>query len=234
MGSRVTLVCRDTGERYDATELRWRSERGGLLDIEFTPELDLRAIAQLMLDSNVPSLRGRRDQPGIAVSRVSWPLLEAFQRLIDLLEEPADIPVLAPLVKREISYRLLTGEQGPRVRHMTSTENHGYQIARAIDWLKVNFDQPIRIENLAEQAGMSVSSFHHHFRSITAMSPLQFQKRLRLNQARQLMLTDRLDAATAAFQVGYESPSQFSREYSRLFGAPPMRDMKKLDPALAN
>jgi len=199
-----------------------------------TLELDLRAIAQLMLDSNVPSLRGRRDQPGIAVSRVSWPLLEAFQRLIDLLEEPADIPVLAPLVKREISYRLLTGEQGPRVRHMTSTENHGYQIARAIDWLKVNFDQPIRIENLAEQAGMSVSSFHHHFRSITAMSPLQFQKRLRLNQARQLMLTDRLDAATAAFQVGYESPSQFSREYSRLFGAPPMRDMKKLDPALAN
>lgn len=199
-----------------------------------TMELDLRGIAQLMLDTNMASLPRRRDQLGIAVSRVSAPLLGAFERLIDLLGQTEDIPVLAPLVKREIFYRLLIGEQGARVRQITSTENRGYRVARAIDWIKDKFDEPIRVEDLADRAGMSVSTFHHHFRALTAMSPLQFQKRLRLNEARQLMLTERLDAASAAFEVGYESPSQFSREYNRLFGAPPMRDIKNLSPASAN
>jgi transcriptional regulator GlxA family with amidase domain len=116
---------------------------------------------------------------------------------------------------------------------ITSTESHSYQIAQAIDWLRHNFEKTLRVEELAAKAGMSTSTFHHHFRSTTAMSPIQYQKRLRLNEARQLMLTEHLDASVAAFQVGYESPSQFSREYSRLFGAPPLRDIRKLSAASA-
>jgi AraC-like DNA-binding protein len=199
-----------------------------------TLELDLRAIAQLMLDSNLPSARTSNDRPGIAVSRVSAPLLDAFGRLIDLLDQPEDIPVLAPLIQREIFYRLLVSEQGPRLWQITSVESHSYQIAKAIDWLGDNFDKAFRVEALATRAGMSTSTFHHHFRTMTAMSPLQFQKRLRLNEARQLMMTEHLDAATAAFQVGYESPSQFSREYSRLFGAPPLRDITNLRESAAD
>jgi transcriptional regulator GlxA family with amidase domain len=145
-----------------------------------------------------------------------------------LLDEPHDIPVLAPLVHREVFYRLLVGDQGPRLRQIVTAGSHSHQIARAVDWLKDNFKEPLRVDDLAAYSGMSTSSFHHHFRSLTAMSPLQFQKRLRLNEARQLMLTERLDAATVSFQVGYESPSQFSREYSRLFGAPPSRDVANL------
>jgi AraC-like DNA-binding protein len=192
-----------------------------------TLELDLRAITQLILGSNMPLSRPSRERRGMAVSAVSTPLLDAFQRLIDLLEYPEDIPALAPLIKQEIFYRLLMGEQGPRLRQITSVDNQSYQIARAIDWLKDNFDKPLRVEDLATRAGLSASAFHNHFRSTTAMSPLQFQKRMRLNEARRLMLTEHVDASTAAFEVGYESPSQFSREYSRLFGAPPMRDIKK-------
>jgi len=148
--------------------------------------------------------------------------------LIDLLDEPEDIPILAPIILREIFYRLLMGDQGPRLRQMASAGSQSQQIARAIDWLKGNFTRPLHIDDLARQVNMSISTFHHHFRELTAMSPLQYQKWLRLNEARRLMLTENEDAATAAFQVGYESPSQFSREYSRLFGAPPLRDITSL------
>jgi transcriptional regulator GlxA family with amidase domain len=137
-------------------------------------------------------------------------------------------------VRQEIFYRLLTGEQGPRLRQIASAGSHGFQIARAIDWLKDNFDKPLRIDELANKVGLSTSALHSHFRSTTAMSPLQFQKRMRLNEARRLMLTERIDASRAAFKVGYESPSQFNREYSRLFGAPPMRDIKNLVQASAS
>jgi len=193
-----------------------------------TLELDLRAIAQLMVGLDMPSTRPSRERLGIAVSDVSTSLLDAFNRLIDLLESPDDIPALAPLVKQEIFYRLLRGEQGPLLRQITTVGNHGYQISRAIDWLKDNFSKPVKIEELASKAGLSLSAFHNHFRAMTAMSPLQYQKRMRLNEARRLMLTEHIDASRAAFQVGYESPSQFSREYSRQFGAPPMRDIKNL------
>jgi AraC-like DNA-binding protein len=193
-----------------------------------TMELDLRVIAQLMLSQVMPSVRPPKERLGIAVSEVSAHLLDAFNRLIDLLEHPEDIPALGSLTKQEIFYRLLTGEQGPRLRQITTVGNHAYQISRAIDWLKDNFNKPLRIEELANKVGLSTSAFHNHFRSTTAMSPLQFQKRMRLNEARRLMLTERLDASKAAFEVGYESPSQFSREYSRLFGMPPMRDIKSL------
>jgi transcriptional regulator GlxA family with amidase domain len=155
-------------------------------------------------------------------------MVQAFLRLLDLLDHPEDIPVLAPLIQKEILYRLLTGEQGQRLRQISIIGSHSHQIARAIDWLKENYDKTFKVENLAAYTGMSTSSLHYHFRALTAMSPLQFQKRLRLNEARQLMLMERKDATTAAFEVGYESPSQFSREYSRLFGAPPSRDIKKL------
>jgi AraC-like DNA-binding protein len=191
-------------------------------------KLDQRAIAQLMVDSNLPSPRTQQAGRGMAVSEVSVPLLNAFQRLIDLLDEPEDIPILAPLVQREILYRLLVGDQGPRLRQIGATGSQSHQIAQAIEWLKGNFKRPLRVDDLAAYARMSTSNFHHHFRALTAMSPLQFQKWLRLHEARLLMLTERLDASTAAFQVGYESPSQFSREYSRLFGAPPLHDIKSL------
>lgn len=193
-----------------------------------TLELDLRTIAQLMVDSNPSLPRTPRPKRAMAVSELPLPLFNAFQRLIDLLDEPEDVPILAPLIQREIFYRLLVGEQGPRLRQIVTAGSHSHQIARAIDWLKDNFKEPLRVDNLAAYIGMSTSSFHHHFRLLTGMSPLQFQKRLRLNEARQLMLTKRMDAATASFHVGYESPSQFSREYSRLFGAPPLRDVKNL------
>jgi len=191
-------------------------------------KLDLREVSQLMVDSNLPPARVQQSSRGMATGEVKLPLLTAIQRLIDLLAEQQDIPILAPIIQREIIYRLLVGDQGARLRQIAAAGSQSQQIARAIDWLKGNFTRPLRIDDLAAQARMSTSTFHHHFRSMTALSPLQFQKQLRLQEARRLMLAERVDAATAAFQVGYESPSQFSREYNRLFGAPPLRDITTL------
>ncbi|MFI5294469.1 MAG: AraC family transcriptional regulator N-terminal domain-containing protein [Thermodesulfovibrionales bacterium] len=191
-------------------------------------KLDQREISQLMVDINLPPPRPQQTSRGMATGEVTFPLLAAFQRLIDLLDEPKDIPILAPIIQREIFYRLLVGDQGTRLRQMASAGSQSQQIARAVDWLKGNFTQPLRIDHLATQVNMSTSTFHHHFRAVTAMSPLQYQKWLRLNEARRLMLAENQDAATAAFQVGYESPSQFSREYSRLFGDSPLRNITGL------
>lgn len=190
--------------------------------------LNLREISQLMADSNLPPPRPQQSSRGMATGEVTLPLLVAFNRLIDLLADQQDIPILAPVIQREILYRLLVGDQGTRLRQIASAGSQSNQISRAIDWLKTNYTNQLRIDELARQVNMSVSTFHHHFRALTAMSPLQFQKRLRLNEARRLMLSEPLDATTAAFQVGYESTSQFSREYSRLFGAPPLRDITNL------
>ncbi len=190
--------------------------------------LDQRVMSQLMVDSNLPPPRPQQSSRGMATGEVTLPLLSTFQRLIDLLDEPKDIPILAPVIQREIFYRMLVGDQGVRLRQMASTGSQSQQIARAIDWLKGNFTRPLRIDDLAAQVNMSTSTFHHHFRAVTAMSPLQYQKWLRLTEARRLLLAENQDATTAAFQVGYESPSQFSREYSRLFGAPPLRDITSL------
>lgn len=190
--------------------------------------LDPRAITQLMVDSNLPAPRTKQASRGMAIGEVTPPLLSGLTRLIDLLDEPEDIPILAPLIHREIIYRLLVGDQGQRLRQIASSGTHSQQIAQAINWLRENYASQVRIDDLAAQARMGTSTFHHHFRALTAMSPLQFQKKLRLHEARQLMLAERMDASTAAFLVGYESPSQFSREYNRLFGAPPLRDIKNL------
>lgn len=193
-----------------------------------TLKLEKKHIAQMMVDHDLSISRSRNESRGLAVSRITLPLLQAFLRLLDLLDHPQDIPALAPLIQQEILYRLLTGEQGQRLRQMAMVGSHSHQIARAIDWLRENYDKAFKVEDLAAYSGMSTSSLHHHFRALTAMSPLQYQKRLRLDVARRLMLMEQKDATTAAFEVGYESPSQFSREYSRLFGAPPSRDIKRL------
>jgi AraC-like DNA-binding protein len=189
-------------------------------------KIDKRIISQLMVDSELPALPSSQSGRAMRVSEVTLPLLSALLRLIDLLDEPESIPVLAPLIEREILYRLLVSEQGPQLRQIGSAASQGYQIARAIDWLKKNFSRSLSVEELAKFSHMSASTFHHHFKELTAMSPLQYQKWLRLQEARRLMLAEHLDASSAAFEVGYESPSQFSREYSRLFKAPPSRDIK--------
>ncbi|MCX8786311.1 AraC family transcriptional regulator [Vibrio parahaemolyticus] len=191
-------------------------------------ELDLTEISQLIVDSEFAFTQAKEAQKGIAVGELSESLLDAFVRLAELLEEGQNIKILAPIIKREIFYRLLMSEQGTRLHQIVTAGSHSHQIAKAIDWLKNNFVKPLSVGDLASYTGMSKSSFYTHFRSMTSMTPLQFQKKLRLSEARRLMLTENLDAMAATFKVGYESPSQFSREYSRLFGAPPSKDIKSL------
>ncbi len=193
--------------------------------------LDLRMAAQLIADNDVPPLPATCTGRGAALGASTPALLQTLSRLVDLLETPEDIPVLAPLLHKEFLYRLLTGDQGDRLRQIAHAEGHSQQISKAIDWLLGHYCEPVRMEDLAAHVGMSPSTFHHHFRAVTAMSPLQFQKWLRLQEARRLMLSENKDAASAASLVGYESPSQFSREYSRQFGDSPKRDMKRLQGA---
>ncbi|EHR0553229.1 TPA: helix-turn-helix domain-containing protein [Vibrio parahaemolyticus] len=191
-------------------------------------ELELTEISQLIVDSELAFTQSKEAQKGIAVGELSESLLDAFVRLAELLDEGQNIKILAPIIKREIFYRLLMSEQGTRLHQIVTAGSHSHQIAKAIDWLKNNFVKPLSVGDLASYTGMSKSSFYTHFRSMTSMTPLQFQKKLRLSEARRLMLTENLDAMAATFKVGYESPSQFSREYSRLFGAPPSKDIKSL------
>ncbi len=181
-------------------------------------ELDLTEISQLIVDSELAFTQSKEAQKGIAVGELSESLLDAFVRLAELLDEGQNIKILAPIIKREIFYRLLMSEQGTRLHQIATAGSHSHQIAKAIDWLKNNFVKPLSVGDLASYTGMSKSSFYTHFRSMTSMTPLQFQKKLRLSEARRLMLTENLDAMAATFKVGYESPSQFSREYSRLLG----------------
>ncbi|MBT0623108.1 AraC family transcriptional regulator [Pseudomonas fluorescens] len=193
-----------------------------------TFKLDLRILAELIAQSDTPPMRERAVLKGVGIGTVTDGILASFARLVALLDEPEAIPVLAPLIQREIHYRLLKSDQSSRLRQICSVDGPGYRIAKAIDWLKLNYCEALRVEELAARVQMSAATFHHHFRQLTAMSPLQYQKWLRLNEARRLMLNEHQDVSSAAFQVGYESPSQFSREYSRLFGVPPKRDIAAL------
>lgn len=193
-----------------------------------TFKLDLRILAELIAQSELPPKRERSVLKGVGIGVVTDGMLASFARLVALLDEPEAIPVLAPLIQREIHYRLLQSDQAGRLRQICSVDGQGYRIAKAIDWLKLNYDAVLRVEDLAARVQMSAATFHHHFRQLTAMSPLQYQKWLRLNEARRLMLNEHQDVSSAAFKVGYESPSQFSREYSRLYGAPPIRDVARL------
>lgn len=196
--------------------------------VGLTLKLDLRMLAELIAQGGLPTSRDRSAGTGVGIGGVTTPLLASFERLLALLDEPEAIAVLAPLVQREIHYRLLMSDQAGKLRQITSVDGQGYRIAKAIDWLKLNYAASLRVEELAARVQMSAPTFHHHFRQLTAMSPLQYQKWLRLNEAKRLMLNEHLDVSSAAFKVGYESPSQFSREYSRLFGVPPKRDIAML------
>jgi len=163
---------------------------------------------------------------GMAVGKTPPELLRACLRLLGLLDAPADIPFLNGLMQREILYRVLRSPLGKHLRAIATLGEQSNRTAKAVGWLKANYAKPLRVEELAQVAQMGVSTFHHHFRSLTAMSPLQYQKRLRLHVARVRMVTEGMDAASAAFDVGYESASQFNREYRRLFGQPPIRDTR--------
>ncbi|WP_028295015.1 AraC family transcriptional regulator [Oceanobacter kriegii] len=190
--------------------------------------LDFRLMAEIMIESQMPSPKTRSLEGSSAIGRVTPTLVEPFYRLITLLDEPEAIPALAPLIKREIHYRLLTSDLAERFWHIASVGSQSNRIVRAVNWLRSNFSKPLRIEDLANHVQMSPTTMNHHFRLLTSMSPLQYQKWLRLNDAKRLMLNENLDAATAAFRVGYESPSQFSREYGRMFGLSPKRHIDQL------
>jgi len=197
------------------------------LRLELAPTL----VSSVMLEAGHAfrsSPPGHADVRAIAVSPLDGNLLDAFVRLTRLLDSPAEARVLQPLITREIIYWLLVAEQGAQLHHLAILGGYTSHIARAVERLRQDFDQPLRIEDIARELGMSVSGFHHHFKAVTAMSPLQFQKQLRLQEARRLMLGEDLDAASAAYRVGYHDASHFNREYKSLFGVPPMRDVQRL------
>ena len=190
--------------------------------------LDAHSIVQIAAEMQL--LRPAKDtacQP-VTVQKLDNALADALIRMVNLLNEPALAPRLAPLIQQEITIRLLTGPHGPQLLHLVAAGSPSQKIAKAVAWLKQNYTQPMNADELAARAGMSSSTFRHHFRAITGMSPLQFQKQLRLQEARQLMLNQNLDAGHVGGLVGYESASQFNREYSRLFGAPPQRDVRRM------
>ncbi len=191
-------------------------------------ELDPALVSSVMVEADRPSPQNHAAVRAINVSSLDAGLLDAVVRLVRLVDAPAEASFLAPLITREIIYRLWMGAQGDRLRYLAALSGYTPHITRAIERLQKNFDQPLRIDNIARELGMSVSGFHHHFKAVTAMSPLQFQKRLRLQEARRLMLGEGLDAASAAYRVGYHDASYFNREYKGLFGLPPMRDMERL------
>jgi AraC-like DNA-binding protein len=195
--------------------------------LSFRLNLDASLVASVMMESGIQIKNGGASVKAMEVSSIDANLLDAVVRLARLLDTPSEIQVLAPLIIREIVYRLLRGEQGARLSHLLASGGDTRRISRAIGHLRENFDQPLRIDDIARDLGMSVSGFHHHFKSVTAMSPLQFQKQIRLQEARRLMLGEDMDAASAGFRVGYEDPSYFSREYKKLFGAPPQRDIAR-------
>ncbi len=194
----------------------------------FSLKLELSVVREILMSEDVPIPDAPAYSPAMTTGEVTAELLSACCRLMDLLATPKDVPFLSGLIQREIIYRILQRPEGARLRAITTHGEQSHRTAQAIAWLKSNYAKPLLVEKLAQMARMGVSTFHHHFREMTAMSPVQYQKQLRLQAARAQMLTDDLDASSAAVKVGYESVSQFNREYSRLFGQPPMRDIRAL------
>lgn len=191
-------------------------------------KLDPLLVSSVMVEAGHTGLPQRASVRAINVSPLDADLLDAVVRLVRVAESPGEAHFMAPLITREIIYRLLVGEQCDRLRYIVVQNGHSHHIARAIEQFCREFDRPLPIERVAQELGMSVSSFHHHFKAATALSPLQFQKRLRLQEARRLMLGEALDATSAAYRVGYDDASHFNREYKRLFGLPPLRDVERL------
>jgi AraC-like DNA-binding protein len=191
-------------------------------------KLDMSLVRELLSREEVHVRATPSEHHAMVTGLVTSQLLSASIRLLDLLSTPQDIPFLRDLIQREIIYRLLSGPEGARLRAIATLGDQSHKTAKAIAWIRDNYTKPLRVDDLAQIAGMGVSTFHHHFRVLTNMSPLQYQKQLRLQEARGRMLVDSLDASTVAFHVGYESVSQFNREYSRFFGLPPSRDVRTL------
>ena len=191
-------------------------------------KLEMPVVRELLALEDLQSPDAPPDSPGMATGHATPEFLDSCCRLLDLLHTPRDIPFLGGLIQREILYRILRGPAGARLRSIATMGEQSHRTAKAVAWIRANYAKPLRVDDLADIAGMGVSTLHHHFRCLTAMSPLQYQKQLRLQTARTRMLVDGLDAAGAAFEVGYESASQFNREYSRFFGQPPMRDIRTL------
>lgn len=191
-------------------------------------ELEPVLVGSVMVEAALPTPLAKSDAKAVVVSSLGSELLDATLRLIRLIGSPTDSRVLLPLVKREIVYRLLSGEQGARLRHLPMQGGYSHRIAQAIDRLRDKYAKPLRVQNLARDLGMSPSGFHHHFKAVTDMSPLQFQKQIRLQEARKLMLGENLDAASAGYRVGYEDASHFNKDYKRLFGKPPASDAERL------
>ncbi len=198
-----------------------------------TFDLNTARIADLVLDLPPPSPRAHDFPPGLVLSRMQDELLDPLARLLKLLDQPQDVAVLAPLIEREIHYRLLQGEQSHVLRQFAAAGSHLSHIRKTTDWIRSHYAETISVEALAEMAEMSVTSFHRHFKAIAMMSPLQYRTQIRLQEARRLMLTNGLDATSIGLDVGYESPSQFSREYRKMFGAPPATDAARLRSAEA-
>jgi AraC-like DNA-binding protein len=195
--------------------------------LSFRLNLDGSLVASVMMESGIEIKTRDSSVEAMDVSSIDADMLDAVVRMARLLDTPDEMRVLAPLIIREIVYRLLRGEQGARLSHLLASGGATRRISKAVEQLRENIDQPLKIEDIARGLGMSVSGFHHHFKSVTTMSPLQFQKQLRLQEARRLMLGEDLDAASAGFRVGYEDPSHFSREYKKVFGSPPQRDIAR-------
>ena len=192
-------------------------------------DLDPALVASVMMEAGAETRKGDASVKAIGVNTIDADLLDAVVRLVRLVDKPGEQRILAPLVKREIVYRLLAGGEGARLGHLVaSSRGDTRRISRAIGRLREHYNEPLKIEEVARESGMSVSGFHHHFKSVTSMSPLQFQKQIRLQEARRLMLGEDLDAASAGHRVGYEDPAYFSRDYKKLFGAPPQRDIARL------
>ncbi|MBQ4901174.1 AraC family transcriptional regulator [Paenibacillus sp. Marseille-P2973] len=189
---------------------------------------DMNQILDVIQASGDVTRPEREASRGLKVSRVNDTLLDAVLRLLKLVETPRDIPVLAPYTMREIIYRVLQNENSAALMQFAVAGSHAHRIAGVVEKLNREFAQPLRVEELAAEARMSASSLHEHFKQVTGMSPIQFQKQIRLQEARRLLFSGSIDAAEAAFQVGYESPSHFSREYARMFGMPPVRDVRRL------
>lgn len=240
-----TVTLADESYRYDPTTYLVVSVELPMIGriVEASPEVPYLA-SKLSFDTDVVldivKEMGEPCQPdraeasrGLTVNRVSPALLQAVVRLLELLDTPEDIPILSPLVIREILYRVLQGEQGALVRQFAMIGSHAQRIAKAIQRINREYDCPLAVDQLAESVHMSASAFHKHFKRVTSLSPLQYQKTVRLQEARRFMLTEGMLAADAAFRVGYESPSQFSREYARMYGRPPMLDIRELRETIA-
>jgi AraC-like DNA-binding protein len=194
--------------------------------------LDMSIVRELLGREEIHVAEAPSESPAMSIGETTPEFLNACCRLLDLLDSPQDVPFLSGLIQREIIYRVLRGRVGARLRAVATLGDQSHRTAKAVAWIAANYAKPLRLEELAQIASMGVSTLHHHFRMLTAMSPLQYQKQLRLQSARSLMLNNGLDAASAAFEVGYESATQFNREYSRFFGQPPMRDIRALRPSV--